>query len=682
MKTSSRLGWIPVAAALALVGCGGGSSNSNVRAPATPEPVAPEPLDLPSGHDGLEVGTLTIPAGQTVRRGNVRFTCSSTTDCTVVLSSNVGTLTATRIGMVTARTTSDDDPTNPAAPETADRGIRAVGTNEQIRNASGIAILEWRREEERKDRNTPNDPLSPLPNDLRGEPLHAATSAMAGASPTTEGTTGRLRDSTTQSSTVHAADMTVGVGATYRLDGSPPGNSDSYSSRAERTTTFTVQGVWQTAENESDDWSSTRTMTRADEENGLFHTMSWVDRRPVALGGRNLHISLHTDIHNTKRANSYLLEGYTQDRDAGDADDSLRVGSMHIDWRSGVSGGRTFVDPNIISFDSPDMAFMNGLMTPHGIARAEFRLGDGAAGTYRGIDGIFFCTTSDGCHIRNEVVAEGVTVRGNFEFRPVEIKEGREVYNGEREHSQAPTATASVPTRDGTGGSVGRGITLGESGKLLTDPDWLAFGTWRAVPNDVHGDYEVGAFADGNDPFIAANVQALQGSATYTGRAFGEYARVLPADSRRTQRGTFTAAASLRANFDGGPTGLGVIAGRVNGFEITPEGGSSVGGLAWDLRLENADIGRPNAIDGNPGPANAFESDTSGFADGHALEGRWGGRFFGNPRDDYGVLTGDRTTLPGSVAGTFGAAMKDGPAVNNYDLNLIGAFGAHRGTHR
>ncbi len=680
MRTSSRLGWIPVAAALTLVGCGGGSSgggsSSSEPPPATPQPVV---LHLPSGYTGLAAGTLTIPAGQTVRRGNVRFTCSSTTDCTVELSSSLGTLTATSIGRVTAMTTSVGGPTNPTAPETADRGIRAKGTNEQIRNASGIAILDWR---EASRQNTPTGPLPPLPNDRRGEPLHAATSAMGGASPTSEGTTGRLRDSITQSSTVHAADMTVGVGATYRLDGSPAGNSDIYESSAERTTTFTVQGVWRTPDGESDEWISSRTMTRADEENGLFHTMSWEDPSPVGPGGRNLLISLHTDIHNTKRANSYLLAGFTQDRDAGDGDDRLREGSMHIDWRSGVSGERTFVDPNIIRFDSQEMEFMNGLTTPHGIARAEFRFGDGAAGTYRGIDGIFFCTTPDGCHIRNEVVAEGVTVRGDFEFRPVKIEGGVEVYNGEREHSQAPTRAASMPTRGGTGSTVGRGITRVESGQLLTDPDWLAFGTWRAVPNDVHGDYEVGAFADGNDPFIAANVQALQGSATYTGRAFGEYARVLPADSSRAQRGTFTAAASLRANFDGGPTGLGVISGRVNGFEITPEGGSSVGSLAWDLRLENADIGRPNPLDGDPGPHNAFESDTSGFADGHAIEGRWGGRFFGNPRDDYGVLTNDLTAHPGSVAGTFGAAMKDGPAPNNYDLNLIGAFGAHRGTHR
>ena len=678
MRTSSRLGWIPVAAALTLVGCGGGSSgggssSSSEPPPATPQPVA---MALPSGHIGLEAGTLTIPAGQTVRRGNVRFTCRSTTVCTVELSSSLGTLTATSIGMVTAMTTSVVGPTDPT-----DAGIRAKGTNEEIRKASGIEILKWRREVAEQQRNTPNDPLPPLPNDRRGEPLHAATSAMAGASPTSEGTTGRLLDSITQSSTVHAADMKVGVGATYRLDGSPAGNSDSYSSRAERTTTFTVQGVWQTPENESREWSSSQTMTRADEENGLFHTMSWGDRRPLGSGGRDLRISLHTDIDNTKLANSYRLGGYAEDHARP------RVDSMHADWRSGGGNGRNFVNEHIISFVAPSLQFVNSPTDP-GNERVDFRPGDSAEGKYRGIKGRFFCTSSDGCHIRNEVLAEGVTVKGDFEFRPGIVGGLKE-----REHSKAPTDPASLPTRGGDGSTVGRDITLEEgefveAGELPTDPDWLAIGTWRVVPNDVHGHYEVGAFADGNDPFIANNVRALRGRADYKGRAFGEFARVRPEDSSRAQRGTFTAAADLRAEF-GDPTELGSISGEVTGFEITLEDGSREM-KSWDLSLEKADIGRPNPIDGDPGPHNAFESDTSGFADGHAIEGRWGGRFFGNPRDEYRVLIGGRTTdcrqatsaCPGSVAGTFGAARKGGAADNNYDLNLIGAFGAHRGAHR
>lgn len=655
MTIPSTLTCVSVSAAvvIGLAGCGGGSS-SNVMDPAPPGPTA---LSLPAGHSGLAAGTLSIPAGRTVRRGNVRFTCRSTTDCTVELSSSVGTLTATMLGRVTAMV-SPDDPPGPTDPETADAQIRAQRTNDQIRQASGIVILDWRRSAEE---NTPTGPLPPLPNDRRGEPLHD-----------------RMSDSITQSSTVHAADMRVGVGAAYVQADAPPGNSDLYTSNSERTTTVTVQGVWQTRDNESDEWSSYRTMTRANEEAGLFYNIpGWVDDRTVELGGRELHINLHTDIDNTKAANSYLLPGLDEDRDAGDEDvEGLRPkeGTMHADWRSGGSSGRNFVDRNIIRFESPSLQFVNSQTDP-GNERVDFRPGQGAGGWYRGIEGTFVCTTADGCHIRNEVLEEGVTVRGDFEFRPD---------SGQREHTQTPTAptdSASMPTRGGNGGTAGRLITVMEAGQSPTDPDWLAIGTWRVVPNDIHGDYEVGAFADGNDPFIAANIQALQGIATYTGRAFGEYARVLPEDSTRAQRGTFDASASLQANF-GSAADLGTISGRVNGFAITPEGGSRVGNLDWDLRLENAGIGRPNPLDGVSGPNNAFESDTSGFADGHALEGRWGGRFFGNDRDDYGVLTGNQTVYPGSVAGTFGAAMKDGPADNNYDLNLIGAFGAHRGAHR
>ena len=85
------------------------------------------------------------------------------------------------------------------------------------------------------------------------------------------------------------------------------------------------------------------------------------------------------------------------------------------------------------------------------------------------------------------------------------------------------------------------------------DTDWLAAGVWLTIPDDTEdGDYAIGAFVFGNNPYKAAaaeNAVAIEGTATYAGEAFGRYAEV---DGDNTETGRFTADAVLTADFGDG----------------------------------------------------------------------------------------------------------------------------------
>ena len=57
------------------------------------------------------------------------------------------------------------------------------------------------------------------------------------------------------------------------------------------------------------------------------------------------------------------------------------------------------------------------------------------------------------------------------------------------------------------------------------DLNWLAAGVWLTIPQDEeNGDYAIGAFVFGNDPFQVGGddvARTLAGTATYNGDAFG-----------------------------------------------------------------------------------------------------------------------------------------------------------------
>ena len=118
-----------------------------------------------------------------------------------------------------------------------------------------------------------------------------------------------------------------------------------------------------------------------------------------------------------------------------------------------------------------------------------------------------------------------------------------------------------------------------------SDTNWLAAGVWLTIPDDeAQGDYAIGAFVYGNDPYEAdseANAQAIMGTATYTGQAFGRFAE---SNGGNQETGRFTANAALIADF-GDTAAIGTIDGDVTGFMANGEARQN-----WDVNFEQAMI--------------------------------------------------------------------------------------------
>jgi hypothetical protein len=208
------------------------------------------------------------------------------------------------------------------------------------------------------------------------------------------------------------------------------------------------------------------------------------------------------------------------------------------------------------------------------------------------------------------------------------------------------------------------------------DADWLAAGVWITIPDDeARGDYAIGAFAYGNNPYKAdleESALAIEGTATYDGRAFGYFAEN---DDGNKEVGRFEAAAMLTADFGGATddTTIGTIQGQLTNFMANRES------VDWDVDFEQAMIMMGMTDEDMPAvildSALRFNAGASGHgAGGHALAGYWNGQFYGGSAD--GTDEAGRPQ-PGSAAGTFGLTDTDGDS-DDYTLTLGGAFAAHR----
>ena len=183
------------------------------------------------------------------------------------------------------------------------------------------------------------------------------------------------------------------------------------------------------------------------------------------------------------------------------------------------------------------------------------------------------------------------------------------------------------------------------------DTDYLAGGIWVYTPDDATSlrDYEYGAFADGSDPFVQANIMALTSTATYVGSATGVYSV-----TSRSRNYFVDADVQLNADFSNS-SNLGTISGTVSNITgDAPESGWYDG---VTINLGSANIGSSNS--------GFFTGTTTSTGTTVPFSGKWGGQFYGN-----GNVA---TSQPGSVAGTFGGATADG------DQAFVGVYGAYRG---
>ena len=159
-------------------------------------------------------------------------------------------------------------------------------------------------------------------------------------------------------------------------------------------------------------------------------------------------------------------------------------------------------------------------------------------------------------------------------------------------------------------------------------------------------------------------IEALSGSATYTGAAAGQWSE-RAAGARDGASGAFTADATLTADFDQTPWLA--LSGTINDFRNAS--GNVLG--SWTVTLANG--GR----DGGTMHGGGFVKKglTSGAADGVNWSGGWVAQFFRRSATD------PHTALPTAVGGVFLAHHGTPAMAESGDqgfVGVIGAFGAEK----
>ena len=535
--------------------------------------------------------------------------------------------------------------------------------------------------------------------------------------------------SVSQSSTVHDLDMQISVEAEYKYD--RPGseshphlrditqadpswwslsdarddtgsarnpnavgvNTHGYpgfetSDRIRRTAQFRVDAFWMDPENEAQSWRSNTILMNPPHatvsrdklsDNDWAHNIHMKRSLP---GGRVLRVDLFSDIEQTKMpAQRIMIEGpYNADDVRNDPDDNPNM-DAHRDWSRSDLQSRPTQMHQWDEIEDAITLFNRELNVPTVPMHSSHAAGDEASshGEFRGgaahfrTDGTLQPGDREYIHEDDGTPGSWRGVMGNFICR--------------QGANPGEACTISAQTHQEQGNVHYERVITGtfefvpDGGEMVVvdDTDWLTVGVWEITSQSemmVHGDYEVGAFASGNDPFEENNVAAVMGRAEYEGDAVGMYTQSLGGD---TNKDRFAATATLIANFGDGAA-LGTVNGTVSHFRLGAAGTPKR--MDWTINLETACLGgNCRSSFGNkfmnppPVPTNSFKGNTSGFADGHAIDGRWSGRLYGNDHS---------SGQPGAIAGTFGAAMAEGSdapgtgvAAGGYRVDILGAFGAY-----
>ena len=210
---------------------------------------------------------------------------------------------------------------------------------------------------------------------------------------------------------------------------------------------------------------------------------------------------------------------------------------------------------------------------------------------------------------------------------------------------------------------------------LDQDDAYLYFGIWSSIPDNITGTYNFRYVAGGGAESGAqlGNFGALTGSATFSGGAVGRYVTQGQVGQQNAKIGTFTATATLNADF-GDDSTPGTLSGSITDFK---ENGSPLTG--WQVALGggnnsqgNADVGVPMTISGAAVTGGITVANIGGLPVG----GSWGATFHGSdnvrtgatseqtaakyPPADLAGVTGwfDATSTAASLAGAFAATPK------------------------
>ena len=246
----------------------------------------------------------------------------------------------------------------------------------------------------------------------------------------------------------------------------------------------------------------------------------------------------------------------------------------------------------------------------------EFELGENMvrvilAGSYRGVDGTYYCTPTDAStNCSAAVAAMGFTLAGGtWTFKPG---------NPEARFMDVP------------------------------DTSYASYGWWIHKSEDGNM-FTASAFAVNRGTVAAAEtISTLQGKATYMGGAAGKYA-LHSTTGGTNDAGHFTAKATLEADF-----GDDMITGTIDNFM-----GADGEARDWSVELMEQGIGDTGTILGDDGTGTAKM--TKWTIDGEAAEaaGQWSGNLYDNGDDDVPqVATGEFYSefgRDGRMVGAFGA---------------------------
>ena len=192
------------------------------------------------------------------------------------------------------------------------------------------------------------------------------------------------------------------------------------------------------------------------------------------------------------------------------------------------------------------------------------------------------------------------------------------------------------------------------------DDNYASYGWWLFTSEDNPRNTNfASAFAGewGTGITVARNVNAWTGTVTYRGAAAGQYALRGSTSANPNDAGSFTARATLVADF-GNNTAPGTVSGTINNF-VAADGRA----LNWSVQLQQSNI-HPTNLPGSIPERGGTEQQTVWTMGGTAAPaaGRWNGRLLDQP-------TG--ANIPKTVIGKFYSEY------NTYG-KMVGGFGANR----
>ena len=206
------------------------------------------------------------------------------------------------------------------------------------------------------------------------------------------------------------------------------------------------------------------------------------------------------------------------------------------------------------------------------------------------------------------------------------------------------------------------------------DDAYLYFGIWSSIPKTISGTgYNFRYIAGGGAESGAAlgNFDSLTGSATFRGGAVGRYVTQGQVGGQNATIGTFTATATLNADFGDSST-AGTLSGSITDFR---EDGSPLAG--WQVTLgSDTNVGVASTI-----AAGAATGSTVAGIGGVSVGGSWGATFHGIDNEGVTELS-DTVKYPASqyppvdlagVTGWFDAG------TGTTSVSLAGAFAATPG---